>query len=187
MVLVRKSRATCTSQRWISRDPIGEAGGLNLYGYVGNNPINGIDPLGLWTFGFGGQAGGSLYLGSGHISLGGYIGHSQDSGWSFGILLQVAEGPSAGYAGEVGGFVGVTNAKCVKQLENLGGSVGGSATPAVIPLSVGVDYNRGFTNGNESVLSPGTYQGATLNIGVGEGSPEGHGQGSLTGGFVWGK
>jgi RHS repeat-associated protein len=33
--------------RWISRDPIGEAGGTNLYGYVGNDPINLWDPLGL--------------------------------------------------------------------------------------------------------------------------------------------
>ena len=33
--------------RWLSRDPIGEEGGLNLYGYVGNNPINLWDPLGL--------------------------------------------------------------------------------------------------------------------------------------------
>jgi len=35
---------------WISRDPIGEEGGLNLYGYVANDPITGIDPLGLDTY-----------------------------------------------------------------------------------------------------------------------------------------
>lgn len=33
--------------RWLNRDPIGEEGGLNLYGYVLNDPINLIDPLGL--------------------------------------------------------------------------------------------------------------------------------------------
>ena len=33
--------------RWLSRDPIGEAGGMNLYGYVGNSPFSFIDPLGL--------------------------------------------------------------------------------------------------------------------------------------------
>jgi len=32
---------------WISRDPIAEEGGINLYGYVLNNPIRLIDPLGL--------------------------------------------------------------------------------------------------------------------------------------------
>lgn len=33
--------------RWLSRDPIGEAGGLNLYGMVGNDAVNSIDPFGL--------------------------------------------------------------------------------------------------------------------------------------------
>jgi RHS repeat-associated protein len=33
--------------RWLSRDPIAEQGGINLYGYVGGNPVNWVDPLGL--------------------------------------------------------------------------------------------------------------------------------------------
>ena len=32
---------------WLSRDPIAENGGINLYAYVGNDPINWWDPLGL--------------------------------------------------------------------------------------------------------------------------------------------
>jgi RHS repeat-associated protein len=37
-----------TIGRWINRDPIDEADGPNLYEYVGNNPTDGIDPLGLY-------------------------------------------------------------------------------------------------------------------------------------------
>jgi len=34
-------------QRFLNRDPLAEQGGINLYAYVGNNPVNLIDTLGL--------------------------------------------------------------------------------------------------------------------------------------------
>jgi len=41
-------RAYSSSQgRWISRDPLEEEGGVNLYSYVFNDPIHFIDPWGL--------------------------------------------------------------------------------------------------------------------------------------------
>ena len=41
--------------RFVTRDPIGYAGGINLYGYTGNNPVNEDDPDGLDYLGDVGQ------------------------------------------------------------------------------------------------------------------------------------
>jgi RHS repeat-associated protein len=35
--------------RWANRDPIGEGGGLNVYGFAVNRVLNAIDPVGLYT------------------------------------------------------------------------------------------------------------------------------------------
>ncbi|MNS67608.1 tRNA(Glu)-specific nuclease WapA precursor [compost metagenome] len=60
--------------RWTAKDPIlFEGGDLNLYGYVGGNPINGIDPRGLDNPGMGPYAvGATVYYysgGPGHVGV----------------------------------------------------------------------------------------------------------------------
>jgi RHS repeat-associated protein len=40
--------------RYLSRDPIGEAGGVNLYAFVGNNPVGRLDAEGLAFYAVGG-------------------------------------------------------------------------------------------------------------------------------------
>jgi RHS repeat-associated protein len=47
LVLLTNRYYDPTRGRFLTRDPSGYAGGMNLYGYVGNSPLSGIDTLGL--------------------------------------------------------------------------------------------------------------------------------------------
>jgi RHS repeat-associated protein len=42
---------SASTGRWLSKDPLGERGGLNLRGFVGNDGINHVDAFGLWRIG----------------------------------------------------------------------------------------------------------------------------------------
>ena len=71
--------------RWLSRDPLAEAMGLNLYAYVGNNPLNAIDLYGLspnW-----GKAGLSL-IGVG-ASLIGLVGGAASAETGVGLVVAI--------------------------------------------------------------------------------------------------
>jgi len=63
--------------RWLSRDPLGEQGGINLYSYVDNQPIDWRDPYGLspattWNAVAGGGA--TVGEGAGAVFLNGALG-----------------------------------------------------------------------------------------------------------------
>ena len=55
--------------KWMTRDPLGEAGGINLYGFVGNNAVNYYDPWGLKDFEMRMWVGGSV----GYAIIGGGV------------------------------------------------------------------------------------------------------------------
>ena len=77
--------------RWTSKDPIRFRGGINLYGYVVNDPINAYDPRGLWTISLGINIGGGGGIGTG---TGGYIEggvyFSTDNGIHYGLYTSTA-------------------------------------------------------------------------------------------------
>ena len=152
---------------WMSRDPLGEAGGINLYGFVGNNGVNAIDPWGLWSvkasvyYGYGGslsigKSNGQWFVRAGAgVGIGGGVKFNPSdrlpgtpsksnraflgaSGW-----LGCSVGPlSGGFAGSTGVGVqkdseGVTNLEYVEE-GSIYGSVKGDAGRG---LAIGVGIN----------------------------------------------
>jgi RHS repeat-associated protein len=66
--------------RFLQQDPIGMAGGINLYAYVGNNPVNFVDPNGWLTIAISGGYQG-VPLAGGTQNSSGYYWSPDGSGW----------------------------------------------------------------------------------------------------------
>jgi RHS repeat-associated protein len=158
--------------RWTAKDPILCAGGnTDLYGYVLNDPVNLIDPDGLWTFqiGLGFNAGAIL----GSSKSGGIIfGKNSDTGkWQFGVYGTLGAGLQAGAGASATLDLTWSPNKNITDVSGFAGTIGGSAI-------VSPPYFAGATAGTETNIpfDPCAQFSQTFSFGGGVGTPaEGHG------------
>ena len=152
--------------RFISRDPLGfVAGDFNILTYVGNNPINETDPLGLWTF----QIGISLNGQFGPLNVNWNVGIAVDGHGNIGTYDTGGLGVGAG-AGVSGGVsLNGSNGDTIQDLAGPFANVSGG-------LGAGINGSvEGFSGKGENgqTVAGG---GVTIGVGAGGGASEGGAQ-----------
>ncbi len=167
--------------RWISRDLLGERGGLNLYGYVLNQPTGRIDPLGLWQVTVFGGSGFGGYVSFGYNSgqFNATVGAGAGAGLSLGLDLTDSGRRPCGWgagltvAGGIGeGFLGGSfqaqsdsnqgdSMSLGGRLGWAGGSINGQQSPGAPSTQSNLSVSAGAANYGASVFGGGTVSWAS--------------------------
>jgi len=144
--------------RWTAKDPILFSGGdTNLYGYSLNDPVNGIDPTGLWYAGvsYGGSASVGYGFGGGSYEYGSYSGYSSNGGATQTTYKNTSGGPGLIVGGGVGGSATL----------NLGWGNGPSGNGYGLSISIPALGSASFTIGSGG-LSLGYSNGLGWEAGI---------------------
>jgi RHS repeat-associated protein len=107
--------------RFLQTDPIGYGGGSNIYAYVNNDPLNNVDPLGLYTLQLGVAVGGT-FLGIVVPQAG--FGIAIDTSGNVGSYKYVGGGVGISVSAGAGGSVQVSNAQTIYDLSGPFANVG---------------------------------------------------------------
>jgi RHS repeat-associated protein len=154
--------------KWITRDPIGESGGYNLYAYVLNDPISSMDPSGKIPL-----VGGAI-IGGIAGGYGGFLSGIQSGNLTTGILGGVAGAAAGAIVGAllpqassaVGGMIGGAISGA------FGGALGGGlgealSDPCASAGDIGLAAAKGGGIGALTGALGGGLSGAAEAVGLG--------------------
>jgi RHS repeat-associated protein len=161
--------------RWLTQDPLGMIDGPNMFAYVGNNPLNWVDPYGLWRWVVSGGAH-AWFIPSGlfFTSLGGSTEvhscpHASGELPSVGVTnIGYSNTPEAviGELGDIGFSGGIAD------ISNTNGQMAGN-TLSISPPCMGKRGGLQFTFRRDALwYNPSTWiDGVQIGLGLGANAP----------------